>query len=67
MLALAQCGAVARSGWPEVETQMERTGVWTPGGESGRRGWGVMDWEIGIDVYTLICVQWVTSGSLLYV
>ena len=27
-------------------------------GESGRvRGDGVMNWEIGIDIYTLICIK----------
>ena len=32
--------------------------LWTPRGESGGRvGGGVMNWEIGIDVYTLICIK----------
>ena len=26
-------------------------------GESGRGGGGVMNWEIGIDTYTLICIK----------
>ena len=42
----------------EIETQMKRTNVWTPRGESGR-GWGRgggggMNWEIGLDRYTLM-------------
>ena len=27
---------------------------------------GGMNWEIGIDIYTLICIKWVTSKNLLY-
>ena len=33
------------------------------------RGWGgggVMNWEIGIDIYTLICIKWITNKHLLY-
>ena len=42
----------------EVETQMQRTNVWTPRGESGGGGGGgVMNWEIGIDMYILICIK----------
>ena len=37
----------------EIETQMQRTNVWTPRGESAGGGGGVMNWEIGIDIYTL--------------
>ena len=33
-------------------------------GESG--GGGVMNWEIGIDMYTLICIKWITDKNLLY-
>ena len=31
-------------------------------------GWGggVMNWEIGIDIYTLICIKWITNENLLY-
>ena len=25
-----------------------------------------MKWEIGIDMYTLICVKWITNKNLLY-
>ena len=31
----------------------------------GGRG-GVMNWEIGIDIYTLICIKWITNKNLLY-
>ena len=25
---------------------------------------GVTNWEIGIDIYTLICIKWITSKNL---
>ena len=45
---------------------MQRTNVWTPRGESGG-GWGggVMNWEIGIDMYKLMCIKWMTNKTLL--
>ena len=27
---------------------------------------GVMNWEIGIDIYTLICIKLITNKNLLY-
>ena len=35
----------------EIETQTQRTNVWMPRGERA----GGMGWEIGIDIYTLLC------------
>ena len=29
-------------------------------------GGGVMNWEIGVDIYTLICIKWITNKNLLY-
>ena len=29
-------------------------------------GGGGMNWEIGIDMYTLICIKWLTNKNLLY-
>ena len=46
----------------EIETQMQRTNLWTPREESG----GGMNWEIGIDIYTLICIKQLTNMNLLY-
>ena len=41
----------------EIETPMQRTNIWTPRGESGEEvGGGGMNWEIGTDMYTLICI-----------
>ena len=52
----------------EIETQMQRTNVWTPRGENcrGGGGGGVMSWEIGIDMYTLMCIKLMTKKNLLY-
>ena len=32
----------------------------------GGAGGGGMNWEIGIDIYTLICIKWKTNKNLLY-
>ena len=29
-------------------------------------GGGVMNWAIGIDIYTPICIKWITNKNLLY-
>ena len=52
----------------EVETQMQRTNVWTPRGETpgGVGNGGVMNWAIGIDMYTLMCIKLMTNKNLLY-
>ena len=49
----------------EIETQMQRTNIWTPRGEA-EVGWGGMNWEIGIDTYTLICIKQITNKNMLY-
>ena len=33
---------------------------------AGGGGGGVMNWEIGIDMHTLMCIKWMTNKSLLY-
>ena len=39
----------------------------TKGGKRwGSGGGGVMNWENGIDMYTLMCIKWVTNKNLLY-
>ena len=50
----------------EIETQKQRTNVWTPRGESGHSSGGGMNWEIGIDIYTLICIKQITNKDMLY-
>ena len=32
----------------------------------GGGGGGGVNWEIRIDMYTLICIKWITSKNLLY-
>ena len=31
----------------------------------GERSWGV-NWEIGIDIYTLLCLKQITNENILY-
>ena len=39
----------------------------TKGGKRrGGEGGGVMNWVIGIDMYTLMCIKWMTNKDLLY-
>ena len=40
----------------------------TCGHQGGKWWWGgsVMNWEIGIDIYTLICIKCITNTNLLY-
>ena len=48
------------------ETDVENKRMDTKGGKwCGGGGGGVMNWEIGIDIYTLICIKWITN-KLLY-
>ena len=51
----------------EIQTQMQRTNVGTPSRGSGGVGGGVMNWEIGIDMYTLIRIKQITNKNLLYI
>ena len=37
----------------------------TKGGTWRGRGC-VMNWDIGIDIYTLICIKWITNKNLLF-
>ena len=51
----------------KCKTEMQRTNVWTPRGESGGGGGsGEMNWEIGIDIYTPICIKQITNKKLLF-
>ena len=38
----------------------------TKGGKWQEGGGGVMNWEIGIDMYTLMGIKWMTNKNLLY-
>ena len=34
------------------------------GKAAGGGGCGVMNWEIGIDMYTLMCIKWMTNKKI---
>ena len=46
----------------EIETQMQRTNIWTPRGEKQ----GGINWEIGIDIYTLLCIKQICNENVLH-
>ena len=46
----------------EVESQMQKTNLWLP----GNKGWGGINWETGIDLYTLLYIKQITNKNLLY-
>ena len=46
----------------EIESQLQKTNVWLPGGKGG----GGINWEIGIDTYTLLYKKQTTDKDLLY-
>ena len=52
-------GLQGRNGDTDVENRHMDTK-----GESGACGCGVINWEIGIDMYTLICIKWITNNLL---
>ena len=46
----------------EIESQMQKTNLWLPRGKVGRR----INWEIVIDIYTLLYIKQITNKNLLY-
>ena len=49
------------------DTDVENKSMGTKGGKRlGGGGGGVMNWAIGIDMYTLMCIKLVTNKNLLY-
>ena len=52
-----------------VQAYKSGIGIQTYGHQGGKLvGWGggVINWEIGIDIYTWICIKWITNKNLLY-
>ena len=43
------------------QTYRHQGGTAVGGGDGG-----VMNWAIGIDMYTLMCIKWMTNKNLLY-
>ena len=56
--------------WFAGQKQRRRCREQTYGHQGGKAagggGGGVLNWEIGIDMYTLMCVKWMTNKNLLY-
>ena len=51
----------------EVETQMQRQTYGHQGGNAvGAGDVGLLNWAIGIDMYTLMCIKLMTNKNLLY-
>ena len=48
------------------DTDVENKHMDAKGGKWQGASGGVMNWEIGIDIYTVICVKWITNKNLLY-
>ena len=49
----------------QKQTDVENKRMDTKGEKQGGGG-GVMNWEIGIDIYTLIRIKQITNKNLLY-
>ena len=49
----------------EIETEPQRTNVWTPRGKGGVGG---RNWETGINMYAhvILCMKQITNENLLY-
>ena len=45
----------------EIESQMQKTNLWLPKGSGKER----INWEIGMDIYTLLHIKQVTNKDLL--
>ena len=53
--------------WAEVRHRCREQTYGHQGGKArGDGGGGVMNWAIGIDMYTLMCIKWMTNTNLLY-
>ena len=49
------------------DTDVEKKPMDTKEGKWGREGvGGVMHWVTGIDIYTLICIKYISNKNLLY-
>ena len=49
------------------DTDVENKRMDIKGGKRwGAGGGGVLNWAIGIDMYTVMCINWMTNKDLLY-
>ena len=46
----------------EIEPQMQKTNLWLPRG----KGQGEINWETGIDIYTILYIKQITNKNLVY-
>jgi len=47
----------------ERDSQTQKTNIWLP---KGKRGWGGINCEAGINTYTQLCIKQTTNNDLLY-
>ena len=52
--------------WFAGQKLRDRCREQTYGHQGGKVAGGGMNWEIGIDMYTLMCIKWMTNKKLLY-
>ena len=61
---------MVQKNWFAVQKQRHRCREQTYGHQAGKAagggGGGVMNWVIGIDMYTLMCIKLMTNKNLLY-
>ena len=61
---------VVQMNWFAGQKLRHRSREQTYGHQEGKAvgggGGGVMNWEIGIDMYTLMCIKWMINKNLLY-
>ena len=60
---------MVQKNWFAVQKQRHRCREQTYGHQGGKwqGGWGGgMNWANGIDMYTLMCIKWMTNKNLLY-
>ena len=50
----------------EIDIDVENKRMDTKGGKWRGGGGGVMNWEVGIDIYTLMCIKWIANKNLLF-
>ena len=50
----------------KLDTEVENKRMDTKGGKCRGCGVVVMNREMGIDIYTLVCIKWITNKNLLY-
>ena len=55
-----RCTCLQGRNW---DTDVENKHIDTKGAKWPDGGGGVMNWEIAIDIYTIICIKWITKKT----